>query len=127
MRLLFLASLGLLATASACTTAVPGRQHAAFWRTNGYDRQGEQQGRWRTYFDAQKQTRFTTGRYRHGRPVGHWRYYTQLGGLDHEERYRRDYSDIAVVAAVALAWLMRGPSCTTSGLASGASFLKRAG
>jgi antitoxin component YwqK of YwqJK toxin-antitoxin module len=95
MRFFFLASLGLLAAASACTTAVPGRRHAAFWRTNGYDRQGEQQGRWRTFFDEKhKQTRFTTGRYRHGRPVGHWRYYTQLGTLDHEERYHRDYSDI---------------------------------
>jgi antitoxin component YwqK of YwqJK toxin-antitoxin module len=94
MRYLFLALLGL-AGATACTTAVPGRPHATFWRTNGYDRQGREQGRWRTYFDeTNKQTRFTTGRYRHGRPVGHWRYYTQLGTLDHEERYRRDYSTI---------------------------------
>jgi len=94
MRFFFLASLGLLAAASACTTAGPARPHAAFWRTNGYDRQGREQGRWRSYFDDQKQTRLTTGRYRHGQPVGRWHYYTPLGTLDHKERYRRGYSDI---------------------------------
>ena len=93
MRFLLLSCLALLAT--ACTTALPGRPHAAFWRLNGYDRRGEQQGRWRTYFDDDTRQRpFTTGRYRHGRPVGHWRYYTQPGPLDHEERYHRQFSDL---------------------------------
>lgn len=92
LRPLFLALLGLLAT--ACTTTFSGRQHAAFWRRNGYDHQGEQQGRWRTYFDDKSQQLSTTGRYRHGRAVGHWRYYTQPGPLDHEERYHRGFSTI---------------------------------
>jgi antitoxin component YwqK of YwqJK toxin-antitoxin module len=93
MRPLLLALLGLAAT--ACVTAKPGQPRAAFWRTNGYDRHGEMQGRWRTYFDDDTRKHpFTTGRYRHGRAVGHWRYYTQPGPLDHEERYRREFSNI---------------------------------
>jgi antitoxin component YwqK of YwqJK toxin-antitoxin module len=76
MRPLLLALLGLAAT--ACATAKPGQPRAAFWRTNGYDRHGEMQGRWRTYFDDDTR----------------WRYYTQPGPLDHEERYRREFSNI---------------------------------
>lgn len=93
MRIGLLLALPLLA--AACTTAVPGRRHAAFWRTNGYDHQGEQQGRWRTYYDEDTRQRpYTAGRFRHGRPVGHWRYYNQPGYLDHEERYHKNYSDM---------------------------------
>jgi antitoxin component YwqK of YwqJK toxin-antitoxin module len=93
MRPLILALLGLAAT--ACATTKPKLPRAAFWRTNGYDRHKEMQGRWRTYFDDDTRKRpFTTGRYRHGSPVGHWRYYTQPGPLDHEERYHRKFSDI---------------------------------
>ena len=95
MRLFSSLFLAILLLATACTTTFSGRRHAAFWRTNGYDRLGEQQGRWRTYYDDDDKSRPQTwGRFRHGRPVGHWRYYGQPGNLDHEERYHGEFSDM---------------------------------
>lgn len=70
----------LLALATACASTQPAG------RT---DHQGDRQGRYRTYYDAARSQLFTRGRYRHGRPVGRWRYYAQAGEMQHQERYRR--------------------------------------
>jgi antitoxin component YwqK of YwqJK toxin-antitoxin module len=77
----------LSALATACTSARPAER---------LDRQGQRQGRYRTYYDEARTQRFTEGRYRHGRPVGRWRYYAQAGELQRQERYRRHgFSDIS--------------------------------
>ncbi len=79
MQRLLLLSL-LLALATACASTRP---------TGRTDRQGDRQGRYRTYYDASRTQLFTRGRYRHGRPVGRWRYYAQAGEMQHQERYHR--------------------------------------
>ncbi|MGI4761876.1 MAG: toxin-antitoxin system YwqK family antitoxin [Janthinobacterium lividum] len=77
----------LLALATACTSTKP---------TGRADRQGDRQGRHRTYYDDARTQLFVRGRYRHGQPVGRWRYYAQAGYLQHKERYRRHgLSDIS--------------------------------
>ena len=58
-----------------------------YWRPNCFDRNGLEQGRWRTYYDDDKKQPYTAGRYRHGRPVPTFRYYAPTGALDHSERY----------------------------------------
>lgn len=59
------------------------------------DRRGQRQGHYRTYYDDAGTQLFTRGRYRHGQPVGRWRYYAQAGELQRQERYRRHgFSDI---------------------------------
>jgi len=61
-----------------------------FWQPNRFDRKGLEQGRWCTYFDSANKQPFTTGRYRHGRPVRTFKYYGPAGVLDHSERYGRE-------------------------------------
>lgn len=78
-RLLLFCLLLALATACASTQLATGRT----------DRQGDRQGRYRTYYDDARMQPFIRGRYRHGQPVGRWRYYAQAGALQHKERYRR--------------------------------------
>ncbi len=86
MRLLsFLFCFSALLT--ACTSARPAER---------LDHQGQRRGRYRTYYDDAHTQRFTEGRYRHGSPVGRWRYYAQAGELQRQEHYRRHgFSDIA--------------------------------
>lgn len=56
--------------------------------TNRLDRQGERTGRWRTHYDDAHRQPQASGRYRHDQPRGHWRYYSQAGQLEREERFR---------------------------------------
>jgi len=85
MRSLLLVLLSTLATACA------GRHP-----TERLDRHAQRQGRYCTYYDAARTQLFTRGRYRHGQPVGRWRYYAPDGALQRHERYRRHgFSDIA--------------------------------
>lgn len=76
------------ACASSHTTAHYGPR--GFWKPNRFDRNGREQGRWRTYYDSAGQQPFTAGRYRHGRPVRTFRYYAPTGALDHTEAYQRE-------------------------------------
>ena len=78
MRSLLLLLLGGLATACA------GRH-----LTERLDRHDQRQGRYRTYYDDACTQLFTQGRYRHGQPVGRWRYYALGGALQRHEHYRR--------------------------------------
>jgi len=81
--------LSLLATACASTHA-PGTARTGprgFWRANRLDRQGDRQGRWRSYFDEANTQLQTRGHYRHGQPVGRWRYYSATGLLERRECY----------------------------------------
>jgi hypothetical protein len=59
------------------------------WSRNRTLPTGERHGPWRTYYDPADTRLATRGRYRRDRPVGHWRYYRYAGGLDHDDRYRR--------------------------------------
>ncbi|HEX8659364.1 MAG TPA: hypothetical protein VF690_17630 [Hymenobacter sp.] len=69
---------------AACTSTHGLRQ------TNRSDQHGLAKGRWRTYYDAAERESYTTGQYRHGRPVGTFKYYAPTGVLDHTERYGRE-------------------------------------
>jgi len=77
-----LALLCLAAVLGSCAGSKSG-----FSRTNRSDRNGLAKGRWRTYQDSANQLLFTSGRYRHGRPVGTFRYYAPTGTLDRTESY----------------------------------------
>lgn len=97
-RLLWLAVLTGLAACAGTRPAptTPGgtplaapRPHRFFWQANRYDRQHEQHGCWRTYYDSLNLRPFTRGRYHHGRAVGRWRYYAPTGALDRTERHHR--------------------------------------
>ncbi|KUG05998.1 hypothetical protein ASU33_01080 [Solirubrum puertoriconensis] len=59
-----------------------------FWSRNRLDAQEERHGPWRFYFDSNETQLVSRGHYYHGRPRGHWRYYTFEGKLDHDDRYR---------------------------------------
>lgn len=76
----------------ACAGSHPATSHGphGFWKPNRFDRHGLATGRWRTYYDDAEQQPFTTGRYRHGRPVRTFSYYAPTGSLDHTETYGRD-------------------------------------
>ncbi|MVN76272.1 hypothetical protein GO988_08040 [Hymenobacter sp. HMF4947] len=89
MRVLLFVLLGLVAT--ACVTSQPrvANSPRGFWHTNRLDRRGDPIGRWNVYYDSAHARPFTQGRYRHGRAVGRWRYYSPVGGLVRQERYRR--------------------------------------
>ena len=84
-------SLLLLLLLSSLATACAGSRPAA----ERLDRQGQRHGRNATYYDEAHTQLFTRGRYRHGRPVGCWRYYAQAGELQRQERYRLGLSEIA--------------------------------
>ncbi|WP_055562665.1 toxin-antitoxin system YwqK family antitoxin [Hymenobacter sp. AT01-02] len=54
---------------------------------NRLDPAGHRHGRWREYFDMAETKTANQGKYKHGLPVGRWRYYTPTGELDHVERF----------------------------------------
>ena len=89
-RLLLLVACIWLLGACAGSRATTHHEPRGFWPPNRSDRAGRAQGRWRTYYDSANTRPFTTGRYRHGRPVRTFRYYAPTGSLDHSERYRRE-------------------------------------
>lgn len=55
---------------------------------NQVDAQKERHGRWRVFYDDSSTQLATDGRYRHGRPVGRWHYYSPKNVLARQERYR---------------------------------------
>ncbi|MBD2723578.1 toxin-antitoxin system YwqK family antitoxin [Hymenobacter armeniacus] len=81
-RLLLL--FGLAVLLHACAGA------RGFWNPNRSDRHGLARGRWRTYHDDAKKQLFTSGQYRHGRPVRTFRYFSATGALERSEVYGRD-------------------------------------
>jgi hypothetical protein len=86
MRIVLLFSV-LVALATACAGTRPAERQ---------DRLGRRQGASRTYYDDAHTQLLTRGRYRHGQPVGRWRYYALAGELQRQERYRRHgFSNIA--------------------------------
>ncbi|WP_135532686.1 toxin-antitoxin system YwqK family antitoxin [Hymenobacter wooponensis] len=56
---------------------------------NHRDAKGQRHGYWQEYFDAAESEVANRGRYRHGRPVGVWRYYNPTQQLERKERYLR--------------------------------------
>jgi len=88
----FLLMCSLTALLGACAGSKPSSQagRRGFWRPNHFDRHGRENGRWRTYYDDYNKQPFTTGRYRHGRPVRTFNYYNPLGQLDRTEQYQKD-------------------------------------
>lgn len=76
----------LLAAALAACQAPRGP--IGFWSRNRLDARQERHGPWRAYFDSANTRLASRGHYQHGRPRGHWRYYTFAGKLDHDDRYR---------------------------------------
>jgi hypothetical protein len=56
---------------------------------NHRDAKGQRHGYWQEYFDAAEKQVANRGRYRHGRPVGLWRYYNPNQQLERKERYLR--------------------------------------
>lgn len=75
--------LGLSICLASCATLPLGHPH------NRLDAEGKRHGRWREYFDAAETQVANQGRYRHGQPVGQWRYYAPGRKLEHKERYLR--------------------------------------
>ncbi|MFC7666593.1 toxin-antitoxin system YwqK family antitoxin [Hymenobacter humi] len=80
----------LLLCSALLNACVANNGPRGFWKPNRYDRNSLAKGRWRTYYDNDSKQPFTTGKYRHGRPVGTFRYFAPTGSLDHSERYGRD-------------------------------------
>lgn len=89
---LILLSLSLSVLCGACASSGSTTAHGprGFWKPNRTDRNGLAKGRWRTHYDDAKKQPFTSGQYRHGRPVRTFRYYAPTGALDHSEVYGRD-------------------------------------
>ncbi|MBF9223471.1 toxin-antitoxin system YwqK family antitoxin [Hymenobacter ruricola] len=83
-----LPSLFLVVCLAAVLGSCAGSRSAS--KANRSDRNGLAKGRWRTYQDSATQLLYTSGRYRHGRPVGTFRYYAPTGALDRTESYARE-------------------------------------
>ncbi|WP_426489830.1 toxin-antitoxin system YwqK family antitoxin [Hymenobacter sp. 102] len=61
-----------------------------FWSRNRFHAADDKRhGPWREYFDMAEQHPANAGRYRHGLPVGRWRYYHPTGGLERQEQFYR--------------------------------------
>lgn len=92
MRALYLLLLTGPLLLAACVGSRPatGTLPLGFGPRNRYDRHDQPQGRWRTYYDAERKEPYTTGRYRHGQPVRTFQYYAPTGALDHSEKYGRE-------------------------------------
>ncbi|OWP63480.1 hypothetical protein CDA63_08875 [Hymenobacter amundsenii] len=75
-----------LATAVGCARGPVG-----FWSRNRFDRSGDHRhGPWRGYLDArQKQQLLSKGRFRHGRAVGRWQYFSPTGERERTEQFHR--------------------------------------
>ncbi|HEX8506088.1 MAG TPA: hypothetical protein VF630_12035 [Hymenobacter sp.] len=86
LQLVLLPSVALML--GACASSGPADR--GFWKPNRSDRHGLAKGRWRTYHDSDKKEPFTTGQYRHGRPVRTFNYYSSTGALDHSEVYGKE-------------------------------------
>ncbi|RSK46699.1 toxin-antitoxin system YwqK family antitoxin [Hymenobacter perfusus] len=93
MRILFcrLLLFSLVISAPGCAT-VAKHKPIGFWSRNRFDGQDQRHGPWREYFDGAEQHLANRGRYRHGRSMGIWHYYTLTGAQERTERfYRRPY------------------------------------
>lgn len=75
---------GLLGGCHTPQVAVAGARAAH----NRLDAQKERHGRWRVFYDDASTQLATDGRYRHGKPVGRWRYYSPKNIIARQERYR---------------------------------------
>ena len=73
-----------------------GCAHApiGFWSHNRFDRQDQRHGPCRGYLDAQEQHLLSKGRYRHGREVGRWQYFSPTGQPERTERFQRHPADL---------------------------------
>jgi antitoxin component YwqK of YwqJK toxin-antitoxin module len=89
-RLLLLLVLSTLLGSCAGSRFATAPPAWAFWKNNRFDRHGLETGRWRTYYDDGHHRPYTAGRYRHGRPVKTFQYYTPEGKLDRTETYSKD-------------------------------------
>lgn len=87
MRKLLPISLILLLLTGCSKQLVSGPR--GFWKSNRFDRLGNQTGRWNVYYDSACIRPFTKGCYRHGTAVKCWRYYNPLGVLEREEHYHK--------------------------------------
>ncbi len=56
-------------------------------KEKGFDKNGQRDGKWCTYYDQSKGIKDKVGKYKHGEQVGKWKYYTHEGILYKEERY----------------------------------------
>ncbi|WP_230471324.1 toxin-antitoxin system YwqK family antitoxin [Hymenobacter jejuensis] len=59
------------------------------WSRNRHDRAGERHGPWYSYYDTNNQLLTSKGRFKHGRMVGRWRYFTPGAGLEQVERFHK--------------------------------------
>ncbi|TYZ11476.1 hypothetical protein FY528_07220 [Hymenobacter lutimineralis] len=75
---------GLLSSCHTAQVAMKGGRASR----NQLDAQKERHGRWRVFYDDSSTQLATDGRYRHGKPVGRWRYYSPKNSLARQERYR---------------------------------------
>ncbi|WP_276495936.1 hypothetical protein [Pontibacter litorisediminis] len=66
----------------------PRKQGFLFWKTNRYDKQDRQHGRWKLYL-GDDETLIRNGRFRHGVEAGKWKYYYPNGTLYMLEKYNR--------------------------------------
>ncbi len=85
-----LISRALLLSAGLATIGC-ARGPVGFWSRNRFDRSGDyRHGPWRGYLDArQKQELLSKGRFRHGRAVGRWQYFSPTGERERTERFHR--------------------------------------
>jgi antitoxin component YwqK of YwqJK toxin-antitoxin module len=97
-RLLLLLLLPLLVLTSSPVTAAP-RPAPDWWiflfGKNKYDKRGQYHGRWTVYHDDAHTQVMTKGRFRHGRQIKTWYYYTQDGTLYRKEVYQHKGEEIA--------------------------------
>ena len=82
----------ILVLLSACAGVhqKAGSLPLGFDKRNRYDRRDRPQGRWRTFYDSARTQPYTSGRYRHGRPVRTFKYYDATGVLSKSEQYGRE-------------------------------------
>lgn len=64
-------------------------QGSDLFKKNRYDRNKQMHGKWKMYWDDEEKIKMSHGRFRHGKPVGRWKYYNNQGQIEKFEIIRR--------------------------------------
>lgn len=65
-------------------SAIPQFQ---IFKLNRTDKKGERHGKWKTYWDDERENVYRKGKFKHGVESGKWKYYDEKGNVVKTEKY----------------------------------------
>lgn len=64
-----------------------GSPQVQIFKSNRTDKDGERHGKWKTYWNEERDNIYRKGKFKHGLETGKWKYYDELGNLVKTEKY----------------------------------------